>query len=349
MSVRIKRVPVTFVAEFEESFIRPLMLQAAQEEALHGGEGSMVVYERPSAKPAEPCILSIASDLAKVQPLVDSVTFTNGQRSYSRECVESVSILQYSTLARAAGGNVHSSTPVFKPLPNGEIRIAFEQGGDGSLERDDTAQILVLLKHDTLPKLDQGSATVKLDKVLCDSLSLSPNNGGTGSQIMDVTFQLTTVNAAAELHKHIEEMRMELFVLKLVHPEEGEEDILHLQVTHVQVEEEVFIPAADLVILRHAESGKSRMIISTRDKCIILSQSLPNDFFSPPDHTTDNSALATPSPAPTWLVQLEEGGRRRVYRFECGLRGLRFRNTQSNGALELARHAISGSLPYRPL
>lgn len=34
--------------------------------------------------------------------------------------------------------------------------------------------------------------------------------------------------AAAGLHQRIEEMRMELFVLKLVRPEEGEEDILHL-------------------------------------------------------------------------------------------------------------------------
>ncbi|KAL8365282.1 hypothetical protein RB595_004200 [Gaeumannomyces hyphopodioides] len=348
VSVRIKRVPAAFVAEFEESFVRPLMLQAAQEEALQGGESSMIVYQQPNAKPMEPCVLSIASDLTEVQPLVDSVTFTNGQRSYSRDCVESVSMLQYSTLTRAAGGSAHSSIPDLKPLPNGEIRITFEQGGDGSLEHDDTTQILVLLKHDTSSKLDQSNATVKLERVLCDSLSSPPESDETGLQMVDVTFQLTTTKAAAELHKRIEEMQMDLFILKLVHPEEGEEDILHLQVTHVQVEDEVFIPAAELTILRHAESGKSRMIISTRDKCIILSQSLPSDFFSPSDNTTGGGTMTTSSPAPTWLVQLEEGGRRRVYRFECGLRGLRFRNTKSNGALELARHVISGSLPYRP-
>lgn len=130
------------------------------------------------------------------------------------------------------------------------------------------------------------------------------------------------------------------------------------QVTHVQIEDEIYIPAAELTILRHVESGKSRMIIATRDNCIILSQSrqykkpqsgtvawqaandecswslpharhlVPNDFFSPPDHTTGDGAVGASSPAPTWLVQLEQGGRRRVYKFECGLRGLRFRNAQ---------------------
>ncbi|KLU81006.1 hypothetical protein MAPG_00101 [Magnaporthiopsis poae ATCC 64411] len=348
VSIRIKRVPASFVAEFEESFIRPLVLRAAQEEVLQGGDGSMTVYLQPGTEAADPCILSIAADLDKVQPLVDSVTFANGQRSYRRECVQSVSMLQYSSLVRQTVGSAHSSIPFLKPLPHGEICITFEQADDDTQGPDDVMQVLVLLKHDTSPKLNQGNATLKLENVLCDSFSSSPENDGTGFRPMDVTFQLTTAKAAAELHQHVEEMRMELFVLKLVRPEEGEEDILHLQATHVQIENEVFIPAAELTILRHAESGKSRMIIATRDKCIILSQSLPYDFFSPPDHATDTGAVEKSSPAPTWLVQLEEGGRRRVYRFECGLRGLRFRNAQSNRALELARQAISGGLPYRP-
>lgn len=56
------------------------------------------------------------------------------------------------------------------------------------------------VKHDTLSKLNQDSATLKLDNVLCDSFSSSPENDRTGLQLMDVTFQLTTANGTSESH-----------------------------------------------------------------------------------------------------------------------------------------------------
>lgn len=105
-----------------------------------------------------------------------------------------------------------------------------------------------------------------------------------------VTFQMTTTDGALKLHQKLEELRMELFVLSLQYPRPDETVALHLSVTarlsfgeavlticliHRQVTqvqcEQVFISDAEMMIMRN-QKDEYRLVISSRNKCTILSQ-----------------------------------------------------------------------------
>ncbi|KAK0636135.1 hypothetical protein B0T17DRAFT_481035 [Bombardia bombarda] len=159
----------------------------------------------------------------------------------------------------------------------------------------------------------------------------------TGRASSDIT--RSELHSARMLYERLEDMRKELFVLSLQYPRPDEKIALHLQAAQVQ-SEEVFIPDAELFIVR-SQQDKFRLIIVSRNKCTILSQVLADNFFSPQPaagsgvHTTANFASLT------YLVQLEGVGTRKVYRFDKGFKHLSFHSLHYEKMFELSQAALS--------
>ncbi|KAK0652450.1 hypothetical protein B0T16DRAFT_322463 [Cercophora newfieldiana] len=146
----------------------------------------------------------------------------------------------------------------------------------------------------------------------------------------------TEMRCAKELFNQLEAMRMELFVLTLQYCRPDETVALHLQVTQVQCEK-VFIRDAEMMIMRNQE-GKFRLVILSRNRCTVLSQELPETFF-----TDGNSSGRGPSNfrSLTWLVQLEGQGERKVYRYPNGFKFLNLHSVYAERMFELGRIAVS--------
>jgi hypothetical protein len=81
----------------------------------------------------------------------------HGGRSYSRDNVESISILHYSSLILiqpTADSLVSAGRPALKPSPNGEIVVTFQDEEDGSASGTNMQALvlckLLALRQDTL-------------------------------------------------------------------------------------------------------------------------------------------------------------------------------------------------------
>ncbi|RYO80221.1 hypothetical protein DL766_003661 [Monosporascus sp. MC13-8B] len=248
--------------------------------------------------------LALIGELKKARSTVESVTFAVGHRSISRDWVEDVQILLYSV-----HNNTHSwdtTGDTFRPLDFAEILIIFcedNQGADNDVER--TA---LKFKHDTLISLDKDDLTVKVTGV-----------ESTGFYTNGRTTRLEKHGSVEEFHAKLEGMREELFVLNLNYPRPDETVVLHLQSAQVECEE-IFIVDASITVV-HDWHGKYRLIIVSRNKCTVLSQVLADEFFSPP---TGRPSFASP----TWLVQIEGNGVRRIYYRQNGFRFPDLRSTQ---------------------
>ncbi|KAK4032241.1 hypothetical protein C8A01DRAFT_50919 [Parachaetomium inaequale] len=155
-----------------------------------------------------------------------------------------------------------------------------------------------------------------------------------GSDDTSVSTELTKsiVHSAKKLHEKLEEMRMELFVTSLQYPRPDETVVLHLQATEVQCEVAI-ISDAELLITCNRDN-QHRLIVASRNKCTVLTQVLPDRFFTPASSFEPSFA------APTWLVQLEGSGKRKVYHYPDGFRFLSFRNTSAEKMFELGRTAV---------
>ncbi|KIX00530.1 uncharacterized protein Z518_10670 [Rhinocladiella mackenziei CBS 650.93] len=165
----------------------------------------------------------------------------------------------------------------------------------------------------------------------------SENDSQAGADV-----SLTTIQSANKLLQKLEEMRMELFVMSLQYPRPDERIVLKLQAGPVQ-SEVVQISDADITIVQNTETGRFRLIIVSPNGCSILSQELAEDFVS---------SLSIPGRRPnftsrTFLVQVENTGKREVYRYERGFEYLDFSSAQTNRLFVLGLATISGSLPVR--
>ncbi|KAK4247066.1 hypothetical protein C7999DRAFT_14853 [Corynascus novoguineensis] len=177
---------------------------------------------------------------------------------------------------------------------------------------------------------EPGHQPVRFSDNALDYAELSIYYGDDGTdEFADIT--KSVVYCARELQGKLEEMRIELFIANLQSPRAEETVVLQLQATEVQCEVAV-IPDAELLITRN-HKGQYRLIITSRNECTILTQVLSDAFFA--------SSPSEPSfTAPTWLVRLEESGKRKVYRYLDGFRFLRFCSTSAEKMFELGRSAV---------
>ncbi|KAH6641083.1 hypothetical protein F5144DRAFT_562477 [Chaetomium tenue] len=328
VSVTVKNVAASGITEFEETFIRPLA-EARANAMLRQGISNQLAHLSPEAHIRA---LNLQSDLKDCHKLIDSVTFRVGHRNLSKPRVEGLSLLNYRELGQQTTGRSLADT-----LDHAELSIYY--GSEGTNESTDITKSIVHLTHDTIFKIEEGNTCVVIQEVEC--FGYNQDQQANRLEKADISFHMLSLEAAKKLLEKLEDMRVELLVTSLQYPRPDDVVALHLQATEVQCEVAI-IPDAELLITRNSRD-EHRLIVTSRNRCTVLSQVLPDSFF--------DSLSSTPSfTAPTWLVQLEGNGKRKVYHYPDGFRFLGFRNTSAEKMFELGRTAVlQGAGPEKTL
>jgi len=328
VSVVIKNVPVADITEFEESFIETLS-EARAGAMLRQGVSNMLVHLSPDAQTVR--ILDLKSDIGSLYKLIDVVVFTSGHRNLTKSDINGLSLLHYRELHR------ENDPRRGLGIDYAELLIHYDEQASESPSSITRSEIR--LKRNTTIKVKDGTQVV-LNDIEC--LAFAGDDEKSRTTMSRVTFQMTTTDGAQKLHQKLEELRMELFVLSLQYPRSDETVALHLQVTQVQCEQ-VFILDAEMMIMRN-QKNEYRLIISSRNGCTILSQELPETFFTESNVSGNGSSKFGNR---TWLVQLEGEGVRRVYHYPKGFKFLNFHSIYAERMFELGRIAVSQATTFR--
>ncbi|KAK4032866.1 hypothetical protein C8A01DRAFT_20122, partial [Parachaetomium inaequale] len=271
VSITIKNVTASDIAEFEASFIHPLAAARADAMLQNGISNQLAHLSLDGGRVRA---LNLHSDLSGLHTLIESVTFRAGHRSLTKSNVAGLSLLNYRELEDESARTVDSA------LDQAELSIYC--GGRGTNDTEDITK--------------------------------------------------TIVHPARKLHQKLKDMRTELFITALQSPRPDETVVLHLQATDVQCEVAI-ISDAELLITRNRQ-GKYRLIVTSRNRCTVLTQVLPDAFFTAPHFPGQRFA------SPTWVIQLEDGGRRKVTHHPNGFRFMSFRNSNAERMFELGRTAV---------
>ncbi|KAI0120916.1 hypothetical protein F4776DRAFT_232491 [Hypoxylon sp. NC0597] len=327
VTLYITKIHPSYIHTVEETILQDLAIRRA-DLILSQGSGNSLCYV--SADNEEERILASLGELRIAPKSVESVTFNNSGRTYSRKYVDNVQILQYQTVMLGPTRERGQAGPL-QPLDYAEVLITYDDQDDEA--QGDVVSSTLHLKRNTILRLDESHALVRVDSVQAIGTFMNEHIVSLGN--VGVTIQLTSKEAARELHQKLEDMRMELFVRSLRYPRSDEAVILHLQVATVECEYMSISDADITVTLNH--QGKHRLIIESRNRCTLLSQVLADDFFSSPSGKPNYSR-------PTYVVQYEEDGTRNVYKYERGFRYLTLGGTQANRMFNLAWETMSKEL-----
>ncbi|KAI1387281.1 uncharacterized protein F4822DRAFT_430034 [Hypoxylon trugodes] len=327
VTMSITNIDPGYIQILEEAILQGLAIKQA-DMILSQGIGNNLAYI--STDTNEERIIASIGELRIARKSVESITFSQAGRMYSRKHVENIQILQYQTMSSNTAIE-RGQLEALQPLDYAEVLLVYGEQDDD--EESDITNSALLLKRNTVLRLDGRNAIVQVDSIqtlgtLADQEVIIAHN-------MNVTIQLTSKEAARELYEKLEGMRMELFVGSLRYPRSDETIALRLQVEAVQCEN-MYISDADVTITTDAQ-GKHRLIIESRNKCTLISQVLADDFFNSPSGTSKFSM-------PTYVVQIEDHGIRSLYKYEHGFKHLIFGGTRDGGMFKLVRDLMSTNL-----
>ncbi|KAI1457048.1 hypothetical protein F4805DRAFT_475471 [Annulohypoxylon moriforme] len=305
VTLYITSIHPKYIKTLEEAILQDLAIRRA-DTILEQGSGNSLCYV--SVDTGEERVLALIGELRTAQKSIESITFNYGGRTYSRKLVENIQILQYQTLVLDSFTKGGQAEPLH-PLDYAEIFITYgEQDEDA---QSDVISSTLHLKRNAKLELDDSHALVQVDAIE----TMGTFKDGRIARLGDVSIniQLTSRQAARELHEKLEDMRMELFIRSLRYPRSDESVALRLQFANIECEH-MCIPNADVTVTVDTQR-KRRLIIESRNKCILMSQVLDDNFF--------NSVSGKPNyTQPTYVVQYDESGTRNVYKYERGFRHL---------------------------
>ncbi|GAB1317040.1 Fungal N-terminal domain-containing protein [Madurella fahalii] len=316
VSIQLKNIPVQDMADFEWTFINKLA-ELMAEVMVKKHVSNMLVHPAPNAKHLR--ILDIKGELGDVHQSIETVTFAVGHRTLSKTEIDGISLLHY----RKHG---HEDEPRAHLRVN-YAKILIEYGNTDPESKDITSSEIRLRRNSTIKTMAGIDVVVQA----VESLGFVDDEETSRIEKTDVTSQMTTPESAERLYQQLEDMRMELFVLSLQYPRPDETVALHLQAAQIQCEE-VCIADAELLITRDTKE-RSRLIILSRNRCTIVSQVLSESFFDAPGSQRRFTS-------PTWLVQLESPGVRKVYHYPKGFKFLSFNSNNAEKMFELGQDTI---------
>ncbi|KIW64496.1 hypothetical protein PV04_09425 [Phialophora macrospora] len=342
ISLIIKNIPLGDIPEFEECFVQRISINRA---AAMLGRGISTMLAYCPTLTTETRLLNLIGDPRTIRESIESITFSFGESSYERTSIETVQLLHYKAVSvdRLRGGSetlTFHNSPCEIYLDVAEIAVFYAD--KDSTSAGDVTRTSIEWNRKVELSINKNDATIKMKNVRCRS----SNDGQEQSDArnFDVTFHLTTTEAATQFFRKLEEMRMELFVIDLRYPRKDERTVLTLQANQVQ-SEIVHISDADITIVQNTNTMRFRLIIVSRNGCSILSQELAEDFLS----SVNASGTRPNFASPTFLVQMESTGKREVYRFDRGFAYLDFVSAQADRLFGLGLATIAGNLPFRPI
>ncbi|KAL2258536.1 hypothetical protein VTK26DRAFT_8125 [Humicola hyalothermophila] len=287
------------------------------------GMSNMLVHLSPDGQTVR--ALNLQSDVGSMNlhEFVESVTFIKGHRKLVRSEISGLSLLHYRELGTQDGPHVNPG------LEYAELCIYY--ACEDMPELETTGKSIVHLHHATTLGIDESDESIlTLKGVECFGFDKERQIGRLENT--DVTFQMTSPEAAEQFYEQLEDMRMELFIASLQYPRPDETIALHLQMMEVHCEV-AMISDAELLITRSKED-KYRLVVASRNRCTVLSQVLPETFF------TSDSSQAPSYGAPTWLVQMEADGQRKVYHYPKGFKFLSFQSSNAAKIFGIGRTAV---------
>ncbi|KAI0887809.1 uncharacterized protein GGS22DRAFT_89380 [Annulohypoxylon maeteangense] len=327
VTLYITAIHRSYIQTLEEAILQDLAIRRA-DAILEQGSGNGLCYL--SADTGEERVIASIGELRTAQKSIESITFNYGGRTYSRKYVDNFQILQYQTLSLDSLTKGIQEEPL-KPLDYAEVFITY--GGQDEEAQSDVVNNTLHLKRNTQLKLDDGHALIRIDAIEAIGTLKDKRTSCLGD--VGITVQLTSRQAARELHERLEDMRMELFIRSLQYPRTDESVALRLQFVNITCEY-MCIPDANVTVTIDAQ-GKRRLIIESRNKCTLVSQVLADNFSDSlsgkPDYTR-----------PTYVVQYDESGTRSVYRYERGFRYLDLGGQQADRMFKLAWDTTSMEL-----
>ncbi|KAI1111590.1 hypothetical protein F5Y14DRAFT_464383 [Nemania sp. NC0429] len=322
----IRKIHPNYLSHLEDNFFRALSSDRGNAMLARGAENSLC-YISPDDQ--EQRILEAMSDLTISPRSVESVTFKSGQTRHVRELVDDVQILHYEVLDGELSMNDPQSGPA-RWLEYAEVVISFSP--EDAQQSGDVISVVLKLTRNTFTKLNKNAC---VDIMSIEAVGTHSNGQRTPYHGLDITIQFTTKAAAEEFYENIEAMRTELFIKSLRYPRSNEKVVLNLQAARVECED-VYIDDAEITIVVDTDA-KYRLIITSHNRCTIISQVLVDTFFT--FHGTGPNYTGS-----TYLVQIDDTGKRRIFHYKNGFRHLSLSTTQGNRMLELARNSVSFGL-----
>lgn len=332
MSLIIQNVNLENIAEFEATFI-DVVAEFKATQMLRRDMSTMLAHASSTTNSL--LMLNLHSHVDNVSNSLQSVNIASKNGTYTRNFITSVLLLHYKTLPGPDQEEGLPKTTFSTPMRE-SAEIAVHYADDEDQEPGDVSRSIIEIKHSTHITHDAVRATVTVVRVPChgyheDERLLSIDE-------TDVTFSFTNKRDAKNCADHLEEMRMELFTWRLQNPQSDEIVALHLQTARVY-SEDFSLPDAEIFILRRP-NAIFRLLIKSRNRCTTFSQVLADDFFTTPGKPANFQT-------PAWRVQLEDGGKREIYKYERGLSFLKFSTDEAEQMFQLGRGALSGTIPIR--
>ncbi|KAI0386393.1 hypothetical protein F5Y04DRAFT_276001 [Hypomontagnella monticulosa] len=326
VTIYITKIHPGYIQILEEAILQDLAIRQA-DSILDGGPGNILSYI--SADTEEERILASIGELVIAQKSVESITFKHEGVTYTRKYVKDVQVLQYQTVA-LNHPRARTQTGPLQPLDYAEVLVTYDEHEQ---EEGDVDSTVLHLKRHTSIGLDGDGASLRIDSI--QTMGSSGDRPAVSLDNVDVTIQFTSREAARELHRKLEDMRMELYIRDLRYPRSNETVSLHLQVARIECDN-IYISDADMTVATDTE-GKHRLIIESRNKCTLISQVLVDDFFKSPRGKPDYSG-------PTYVVQFGEDGTRSLYKYDHGFRYVNLSGAQADRMLKLAWSSMSMNL-----
>ncbi|KAL3485578.1 hypothetical protein BJX62DRAFT_242800 [Aspergillus germanicus] len=320
------------VAEVEELFQQLTLDQART--FLDQGTSNLLCFTAASETgPIRPHILNLIADTRPYNRAIESVAFSmpSQRMSYERSDIDAVYILHYKSTDLDVFTAQDEEYPFFQYEDHAEIVLSYASNSQS--DANDLIRMTLHLMHDTKFRFNDAKKALIFESINCIGHThlddASPTND------VEVTMKFTTQESCASFKQKVEDMRLELFIHTLQYPTPSEKKLWTLQASTVYTEH-FQVSDAEVSILENTTTSRFRLTIVSRDGLTIISQELPDTFLDnlSSDHNTDFRS-------PTYVVQLDERGIRRVRNYAQGFSVLGFSDVTVEHLFRLGLDSIS--------
>ncbi|KAL2823503.1 hypothetical protein BDW59DRAFT_163282 [Aspergillus cavernicola] len=196
-------------------------------------------------------------------------------------------------------------------------------------ENTDIGRMTMNLTPSTQFHLSSDQKALIFDKI--NFIGYTATDDSNAAENMEVTMRFTTLESCSSFRQKIEDTRIELFIPTLQYPRAFEKttSIHRTYRSHPRYRCEVSI-------LHNVNTDRFRLTIISRDGLTILGQEVPETFLS-----SLSSGQKTNFKSPTYVVQLDESGTRKIHKYTQGFNIIGFADLTGERVFQLGLESIS--------
>ncbi|KAL2862959.1 uncharacterized protein BJX67DRAFT_385192 [Aspergillus lucknowensis] len=328
----VKNMARSDVAEVEDLF-QHLTLDQTAPLICQGANNLLCFTNTSEGGPFRSYILNLIADTRPYKRTIGSVTFRSSSRRsfYERSDVEAVHILHYKSTDSDVFTEQDGEYLFFRYEDHAEIQLRYARAPHS--EDTDIVRTTLNLTHSTQLHSDNAQKSITFEDISCVGYTAVGDANPAGD--VGVTIHFSTLESCTSFRKKVEEMQLELFILTLQYPISVERTLWKLQ-AHTVYTEHFQVADAEVSILENTTTARFRLTITSRDGLTVISQELPETFLE-----SLSSASKISFENPTFVVQLDESGIRRVKNYARGFNVLAFADVTVEHLFRLGLDSIS--------